>query len=73
MFKYDRDVSAIADLLPTAMYPDGWASHYENGLCDICPSCDNRALVTAHVVDDEHDEVYDIGRGCDYCQYSDTF
>jgi len=73
MPKYNTDVEGIKDLLPTALYPDGWKWHYQNGICDICPSCDNRALVTAHVYDDEHDEEYEVGRGCDFCGYSETF
>ena len=73
MYSYDTNPALIEDLLPEAMFPEGWAWHYQNGICDVCPACGHRALVTATVADDEHDEVYEQGRGCDFCGYKEEY
>ena len=73
MPRYNTDIEAIKDLLPMAAYPDGWAHHYQGGICSVCPACGNRALVMARVYDDEYDEAYDIGRACDFCSHQETF
>ena len=64
-----NDITPILELLDSADYPKAWEHHYHYGKCRICPACGNRALVTATICDDEHDEIYEVGEGCDFCGY----
>jgi len=68
-----NDVEPIIDRLGEAAYAKAWEHHYHFGKCRICPACGNRALVTATIADDKHDEVYEVGEGCDYCGYSNQY